>query len=191
MYSVQRRRKNPEEHRAEARRWRQRNPEKAREYWQKWWDADPEGRAQKCREGRERNREKKRAADRLYGKMHKEERRRYMRKYSRERRRKDPIFRLIRNLRNRVYCAVRRGFCSMHTMELLGCSKDELVAYVESQFEQGMTWDNYGEWHIDHIRPCSSFDLTLEKEQKLCFHWSNLRPLWASENLRKGSKMAV
>ena len=51
-----------------------------------------------------------------------------------------------------------------------------------------MTWKNYGEWHIDHIKPCSKFNLTDEEEQKKCFNYKNLQPLWASENTSKGAK---
>ena len=51
-----------------------------------------------------------------------------------------------------------------------------------------MTWENHGEWHIDHIKPCASFNLLNEDEQKKCFHYTNLQPLWASENLSKGCK---
>jgi len=51
-----------------------------------------------------------------------------------------------------------------------------------------MSWDNYGEWHVDHKRPCASFDLSKLKEQRVCFHYMNLQPLWAAENLSKGTK---
>ena len=51
-----------------------------------------------------------------------------------------------------------------------------------------MSWDNYGDWHIDHIRPCCSFDLSKIEEQEKCFHYSNLQPLWAEENMTKGGK---
>jgi hypothetical protein len=74
------------------------------------------------------------------------------------------------------------------TMELTGCSLEELTQYIESKFITGMSWENYGEWHIDHIRPCASFNLEDIEEQKKCFHWSNLQPLWAKDNLRKGSR---
>jgi hypothetical protein len=52
-----------------------------------------------------------------------------------------------------------------------------------------MSWENHGEWHIDHIRPCAAFDLTLAAEQKVCFHYSNLQPLWAEENMKKSAKL--
>lgn len=71
-----------------------------------------------------------------------------------------------------------------------GCSVDELISHIESQFIDGMTWENHGKngWHIDHIKPCCSFDLTDPQQQKECFHYTNLRPLWAIDNLKKGGK---
>ena len=68
---------------------------------------------------------------------------------------------------------------------VLGCTQEELVRHIESQFRPGMTWSNYGDWHVDHIRPCSSFDLTSLSEQSVCFHYTNLQPLWAADNLGK------
>jgi hypothetical protein len=73
-------------------------------------------------------------------------------------------------------------------MDLTGCSVHELCIHLESKFKHGMTWENYGEWHVDHIRPCASFDLLKVDEQRQCFHWTNLQPLWALENLRKSSR---
>jgi len=63
------------------------------------------------------------------------------------------------------------------------------VAHIEKQFKPGMNWENYSlyGWHIDHIRPCASFDLTKEEEIQKCFHYSNLQPLWAEENLKKAA----
>lgn len=97
--------------------------------------------------------------------------------------------RILENCRVRVRCAINKGYKSKRTIELIGCTIEELKNHLESKFEIGMTWENYGEWHIDHIRPCSSFDLTKEDEQKVCFNYMNLQPLWAKDNLRKGSKI--
>jgi len=108
------------------------------------------------------------------------------RKYLQERRDNDPEYRLRMNLHSRLYMAVQYKRCK--TMELTGCSLEELTQYIESKFITGMSWENYGEWHIDHIRPCASFNLEDIEEQKKCFHWSNLQPLWAKDNLRKGSR---
>lgn len=63
------------------------------------------------------------------------------------------------------------------------------MVHLESQFEPGMTWENRRKWHIDHIIPCAAFDLTDTEQQRACFHYTNLRPLWASENISKGTKI--
>ena len=72
---------------------------------------------------------------------------------------------------------------------LLGCSLAEARAHIESQFQDGMTWDNWshGGWNIDHIRPCASFDLTKEEDLRACWHYTNLQPLWAKDNYAKSS----
>jgi len=74
---------------------------------------------------------------------------------------------------------------------LIGCTVQELRDHLEFQFRESMSWDNCGRngWEIDHIIPCSSFDLTDPEQQKRCFHFSNLQPLWSEENLRKGNKI--
>ncbi len=91
-------------------------------------------------------------------------------------------------LRTRV-CNVLQGIRkSRPTLDMLGCSLAQLRTHLESQFRDGMTWENYGtHWHIDHIRPCASFDLRNETEQWQCFHYTNLQPLTAEENWAKNS----
>lgn len=108
---------------------------------------------------------------------------------NRERRAEDPSYRIRCNLSVRVSSALRNAGTkkSTRTMELTGCSIQELRTHLESKFEEGMTWENHGEWHIDHIRPCASFDLLNVEDQRQCFHWTNLQPLWALDNLRKSS----
>lgn len=100
----------------------------------------------------------------------------------------DPMFRIVQNLRNRVYKTVTRGHKSAKTLELLGCSPAQFRLWLVQQFKAGMTWENYGEaWHVDHIRPCVSFDLSTPAQQRECFHYTNLQPLFALDNLRKGA----
>lgn len=96
-------------------------------------------------------------------------------------------FRIICNLRGRIYHAVKYSSKSQKTITLLGCNLDELKIHLEKQFKEGMTWDNYGKngWHIDHIIPCAVFDMSDPIEQKQCFHYSNLQPLWAKDNIIK------
>ena len=108
-----------------------------------------------------------------------------------ERRRKSDInFRLKDVLRKRMRNALLGLSKADRTMNLIGCSMDELKIYLEKQFREGMNWGNYGlhGWHIDHILPCCSFDLKEVEEQKKCFHYTNLRPLWAEENWAKGAQ---
>jgi hypothetical protein len=93
-------------------------------------------------------------------------------------------------LRDRIRSALKRKTAekSQKTIDLIGCSISFLMSYLENKFQKGMAWENQGQWHIDHIIPCASFDLTLSEEQKKCFHYTNLQPLWAKENMSKGSK---
>lgn len=104
----------------------------------------------------------------------------------------DSVFKLKELLSHRIRRAIydQRGIKSAKTIELLGCTILEAREHIESQFKEGMNWENHGNngWHIDHIKPCSSFDLTLETEQNECFNYKNLQPLWAVENLKKGKK---
>ena len=72
-----------------------------------------------------------------------------------------------------------------HTLEYVGCTIDDLRGYLEKLFKDGMSWENQGEWHIDHIRPCASFNLENEIERHMCFHYTNLQPLWAFDNVSK------
>jgi hypothetical protein len=110
--------------------------------------------------------------------------------YEKNRKLIDPQFKLVKTLRSRLGCAVRRQNSSKNnaTIDLLGCSVSFLKQFLEAKFKEGMTWNNHGEWHIDHIKPCASFNLLDDEEQKKCFHYTNLQPLWASENLSKGCK---
>ena len=77
----------------------------------------------------------------------------------------------------------------LNTEILLGCSFNNFKKYLESKFLPNMSWNNYGQWHIDHKLPCSSFNLSDLKKQKECFHYTNLQPLWAKDNLKKGFKI--
>lgn len=109
--------------------------------------------------------------------------------YRRHKIKTDPQFKLSCSLRSRLSTLLKQSRAKKYntTLELLGCSLNEFKNYIEKQFQTGMSWDNYGNWHIDHVRPCSSFDLTKEQDQKLCFRYSNLQPLWAKDNLVKSS----
>lgn len=108
--------------------------------------------------------------------------------YKREKLKSDINFRIKENLRGRLYKAIKNNSKAKSTLKLLGCTIDELKAHITSLFLKGMTWDNYGKWHIDHIKPCSLFDFSKGEEQLKCFHYTNLQPLWAIDNLIKNNK---
>lgn len=112
-------------------------------------------------------------------------------KYINNRIKNDPIFKLRRTVRSRIYhCLKFKGFYKKNTTaNYLGCSIKELKTHLESQFKPGMTWDNHGidGWHIDHIIPLNS-ENTVDEINKLC-HYTNLQPLWAKDNLKKSDKI--
>lgn len=104
--------------------------------------------------------------------------------------RKNPKNRILSNLRRRVLFVLKGIQKSDHTLNLLGCSREQLIEHIESMFRDGMTWENYGKWgwNIDHIIPCHSFDLSKPEQQRKCFHYTNLQPLWWKDNYQKGSR---
>jgi len=103
----------------------------------------------------------------------------------------DPSVGVKSNLYRRLNHALKGAAKVDSTMTLVGCTIQELVVHIESQWQLGMSWDNYAldGWHIDHIRPCASFDLLDPEQQRQCFHYTNLQPLWAEENLKKSDKL--
>lgn len=106
----------------------------------------------------------------------------------RSRWRTDPSFKIAQALRSRLYGALRARAKAGSAVELLGCTVAEAIAHLERQFQRGMTWRNWGEWHVDHIRPLAGFDLTDAAHLAQACHFTNLRPAWAAENLSKGAK---
>lgn len=111
--------------------------------------------------------------------------------YVRERMKVDPAFKLSYAIRCRVGQAFRTKSIPKRgkTPSMLGCGWEELKVHIESQFQPGMTWENRGEWHVDHKIPLS-LAATAEDMERLC-HYTNLQPLWALDNIRKGARMAA
>jgi hypothetical protein len=95
---------------------------------------------------------------------------------------------IANRMRIRLRIALKNNSKERSTIEYLGCSIEAFREYFESLFKDGMSWNNIEEWHIDHIKPCCSFELSKEEEKIKCFHYTNLQPLWAYENLSKGDK---
>ena len=153
------------------------------EYRQKVLDRQ-KARVEECRKNPEwvkkKNEQNKRWREKSKG---------YFNDYQKNRAKHDLDYRLRNSLRARVRAALKYQSVSkdLGTAKLIGCTIAELREHLEEQFIGGMTWDNYGDWHIDHIKPCAAFDLSDPKQQKKCCHYSNLQPLWAKDNLRKGA----
>lgn len=205
------REKRIEYHRA----WRFANPDKVKaynrkrsDYKKRWWRENrerilPEKRI-KSNRYYHGNREKSLKATRDWQKKHPERTRATKAKWleanrekfkqvqrdSRIRRISNPAFRLRQNLSIRISKAIsKNGKKCAKTADILGCSLDSFRMYLESRFEPGMSWENYGRvWHIDHIMPCAIFDLSKPEHQKRCFHFSNLQPLFAKDNMSKRDK---
>lgn len=144
--------------------------------------------------------EKRRADARLYYKQNQEKIREYQNKYKtahrkeiseqiRLRRAGDINVRLAHCLRSRLRNALKNNIKTGSFVSDLGCPVSYLRLYLESKFIEGMYWDNHGKWHIDHIIPLASFDLTNREELLKACHYTNLQPLWAVDNIRKGSNM--
>lgn len=149
---------NPKRKLETDRAWRKRNPEKVKTWTNRWRANNPDKVRNQWRRGRKRKEQK-------------------------------PAYRLEKNLRKRIRGALKGTRKFYRTSALVGCSTLALRLYLAGQFQPGMTWENYGSvWHVDHIRPCAKFDLRDPAQQRACFHYSNLRPLWAIDNLRKGAK---
>ena len=133
-------------------------------------------------EGKEYERKRNESPERI---KYKKE---YIRQYHLNRRKKDPVYKLLSNIRSMFVKVLCGNWKCGKTVELLGCNSKQLRQHIEIRFVEGMTWDNQGQWHIDHIKPCSLFDFSKVEEQRKCFHYSNLQPLWAKDNIRKSNK---
>ena len=151
------------------------------------------------RERYKNNPEKFKERQKKYKELHKEEIKEKNRKYKKEhkeiareyekRKRQEPLYRLKCNICSLIRGSIKRKNFKKNskTEEILGCSIDEFIKYLKSKFKDGMTIENHGEWHIDHIIPISS--AKTEEEVIKLNHYTNLQPLWAIENLKKGNKI--
>ena len=193
-----------EERRIYAREWRKRNPEKVRASERRYLEKNPEKRRQIVRAYIERNRETisaKRAAHSLANREHRSVMNKQWREANRdrinaerrERRKKNRQFMIREALASRIVAAVRaqKTVKCAKTAELVGCTHAFFITHIESLFLPGMSWANRSAWHVDHKRPCAAFDLTDPTEQRRCFHFTNLRPMWAKDNQRKGARIAA
>jgi len=172
------------------RKWAESNPEKTKAYTKKYLP-----RVDKI---------KKRAYGKIWDKKNPDKKRASCRKWSaknmdkvlvmrkRHYHKKSTTSKLAVRIRNRIRDSLKYGWKSQKSQVLIGCTFEALKIHLERQFTKEMTWENYGiYWHVDHIRPCASYDLTVESEQLACFNFRNLRPLEKMENIRKGNRITL
>ena len=161
---------NKEYHKKYKKEYREANKEKIKEYLKEYYQANKEYHKE-------------------YQKANKEKIKEYKKEYQTHRMQTDPLFKMRRYLRTRTWAAFKnKGYSkNTKTQELLGVDWEVAKQHIEKQFTKGMNWDNYGEWHIDHIIPLAS----AKNEQEMCnlCHYTNLQPLWAEDNIRKSDKI--
>ena len=161
---------NREKDNRRSREWRKNNPQKVKDISKKYYNA---------------NKESCNSRSNTYHKLN----RSTITLKEKERINNDISFRIKKRLRSRIKSAIKLTGSHKHksTSQLIGCTIVELRIYIASKFLPTMTWENYGKyWHIDHIIPCSKFDLTKEEEQQKCFHYTNLQPLFAFTTIIDG-----
>jgi hypothetical protein len=185
---------NREKNAERVRKWQKANPKKVSEGNRKYREANAVRLAEQKRKYYAANCEKINKKNREYRAANLELVRSQSRTKSRTqhaKKKSDPIYQMARRVRGRMRMALReRGFCKeSKTAKTIGCSWKQFAKHIESQFADGMSWDNRSEWHLDHVVPLACAT-TIEGLEKLS-HYTNIRPLWADENLRKSDNLVL
>ena len=176
------------------REYKKKNRERIRERDKIYYYKDIEKSRAKRRYYHNKDIEKSRAKGRIYRDNNRERIRAVKRKYE-AKQKTIPEMKLILNMRSRISAIISRNHKNKKakTIELLGCNGIFLRQYIQRRFKKGMSWNNYGKWHIDHIIPINYFvkkcDFNSLQIQKKCFNYKNLKPMWAVDNLQKGSRL--
>ena len=152
--------------------------ERKRKNYDKWYEQNKEHRKQYLKEYREKN------VDNI---------RKTKRDYERNRKSIDPLYKLISNFRTAIYQVLKENNVekNKHYFDILKYTPEDLIQHLEKQFTSDMTWENYGEWHVDHKKPITSFNFQEMGDDEFMKCWSidNLQPLWGEENIRKSNKI--
>ena len=180
---------NKEKVAAKSKVYREANKEKIAAKDKAYRKANKEKIAARIKVWREANKEKILAKEKAYRKANREKLNARRRLYVKNRAKKDPVFRLRHTCKTRMQAAFKRKEFKKKskTADMLGCDWDFLKSHIESQFKDGMSWENREKWHIDHIIPLAS--ASSEDDVIKLSHFSNLQPLWAGENLKKADKI--
>ena len=189
--------------------WRENNKDKAKIYFEKYREKKNKRQRIYRQKNKEKinnyyevNKDKIKSTRKIYSEANKIKLKEYSKQYFQKNKHKiynyinnrckiDPQYKLSLSLRRRLRCALKKAYKNGSAVEDLGCSIHELKTYLESKFQSGMSWGNwnYEGWHIDHIKPLSSFDLTDRNQFLQACHYTNLQPMWAKDNLSKGNRI--
>ena len=180
------RNKNPEKDRKKVRLWRKNNPEKAREGYRSWRKAN----VGKARKAAQRWRNNNPDKVRFWVKNNPEKIKAMWQRWYKKRQ-STPQGRLTQNISNAIRKSLHDNKKGRHWEDLIGYTLDQLKKHIEKQFKPGMTWENYGEWHLDHKIPISAFNFEKSEDADFqsCWALKNLQPLWAKDNLKKNNKL--
>ena len=197
--------KNRDKVNESAKKWRKNNPEKYQKTIEKYLEKNPNMSSKerskiyrqnedyrkkiniKRKEYYKNNLDKEREISKKYYHKNKEKLRRENNQWKNNKRKTDGFYRMKINLRHRLRDYLIGESRGKRTKDIVGLDKVEFKLYIQSKFVEGMSWDNYGKWHLDHIKPlCQAKD---NEEALLLNHYTNLQPLWAEDNLRKNRKI--
>lgn len=169
----------------QRREYREKNKDKLKEWHRQNYLDNKEKLLEQNRERYQKNKDKVCARTKIYRENNAEWYRNYKRQW-----RQIPKNKLKSNMSRGLWGCLKGSQKTCRTMKYIGCTIEELWEHLKQQFKDGMTVENYGEWHVDHIIPLDSFDFTqdIESQLKKAWHYTNLQPLWREENLSKGKK---
>ena len=176
---------NKEIKKEKAKKYRLNNKEKIKKWEIKYYENNTDKLKIRKKNYYNKNKEK----FKIYRKNNKEKIKQYNNVYVKNRRKTDPLFKLTNNIRNLIILSItKQGYKKeSKTFKILGCSYEEFKQHLERQFTKEMTWENQGEWHLDHIYPVS---LAKDEAELIKLnHYTNFQPMWASENISKGNKI--
>jgi|APGre2960657373_1045057.scaffolds.fasta_scaffold72064_2 hypothetical protein len=194
---------NKDKRKVQMKAYRETNKEKAKEYSKVYWEVNKDKKKAYDKNWNENNKERLKVYKKIWGEVNKdklkvqqktwrEDNKDKINNYSNNRRKTDIQFKLTQNLRARLNSAIKCNYKAGSAVKDLGCTVEQLKQHLESKFQSGMTWDNWAldGWHIDHIKPLASFDLTDRKQLLEACHYTNLQPLWAKDNLSKNDSVS-
>ena len=158
----------------------------------KWRDSNKEYMTNKSKIWYEQNKEHRKEYLKEYRKNNVDKIRQIKRDYERNRKAKDPLYKLISNFRTAIYTVLKESNVDKygHYFDILQYTPEQLITHLELQFKDTMSWDNYGEWHVDHKLPITHFNISEMGDEEFMRCWSldNLQPMWGIENIRKSNK---